>query len=220
MALFMLMACAGNALSAAAPTSLPTLLSDSPLYSATNVPANLMLALSVEYPTGNSPAYSDRAGGQLDYTDGSGKAQSIACPGPDTNGYGVCYYPAMRYLGYFDNAKCYTYDTKNKYFTPAAATGSFGCKNSWNGNTLNWATMTALDEFRQALTGGYRVTDTNKLTVLPAIASDKSRWLGRISHETPEFVGDRDNSRCAVVQCSGYITVCEEFGRYLFFKPE
>lgn len=111
-----------------------TVLSDNPLYSASNVPANLMLSLSVEFPTGVVAAYSGAT------------------------------WATGTYLGYFDNAKCYTYDNTNNYFYPVKVASD--CTGYWSGNMLNWASMTALDEFRQALTGGYRVTDTTSLTVL------------------------------------------------------
>lgn len=128
-----LLSCASGALFGA-----PTALSDIPVYSASNVPANLMLALSVEYPTGNVAAY----------------------PGGDD------YSATATYLGYFDNAKCYDYSAKDNYFYPVGAPGAKGCTGHWSGNMLNWATMTSLDEFRQALTGGYRVIDTTDTTVL------------------------------------------------------
>jgi len=106
-----------------------TTLADTPVYSASNVPANLMMALSVEFPTGTVAAYK----GTNDYTS------------------------TTRYLGYFDNAKCYTYDSTDGYFVPASTTTTASCDSThWSGNMLNWATMAALDEFRQALTGGNR----------------------------------------------------------------
>lgn len=121
-----------------------TVLSDVPVFSASTVPANLLLALSVEFPTGTVAAY----------TDASGFASASA------------------YLGYFDSAKCYSYQADavvplNNYFVPAGAIGGTGCPaTQWSGNLLNWASMTALDEFRQTLTGGMRVVDMAGLTVL------------------------------------------------------
>lgn len=115
-----------------------TTLSDIPVGSASNVPANLMLALSVEFPTGTVAAYK----GSNDYS------------------------TSTAYLGYFDNLKCYDYDSTNSYFTPVAAPGSSipDCTGHWSGNMLNWATMTALDEFRQSLTGGNRSIDVDSAT--------------------------------------------------------
>lgn len=139
-----------------------TVLSNNPLFSSSNVPANLMMALSVEYPTGTVAAYGSATG----------------------------YSSSNTYLGYFDPAKCYSYSsttlpdtTTNGYFVPQfTVTVGASCKKStsttqngrttttytyyWSGNFLNWATMTALDEFRQALTGGNRIVDTTSSTVL------------------------------------------------------
>lgn len=141
-----------------------TTLSDLPLYSAANVPANLMLALSVEFPTGTVAAYTDAAGVPL-----VSGTSSFSCGGQTSdNGlnWGVCYFPKMMYLGYFDPLKCYSYT--GDYFKPTKnlATTDTSCAGDWSGNMLNWATMTALDEFRQTLTGGSRDTDTAGTTVL------------------------------------------------------
>ncbi|HKT30040.1 MAG TPA: hypothetical protein VJR68_17875, partial [Dyella sp.] len=117
-----------------------TTLSDTPVYSTSNVPANLMLALSVEYPTGTVAAYK----GSSDYSSGT------------------------TYLGYFDPAKCYDYNSNTGagYFTPVSGATGPVCTGHWSGNMLNWALMTSLDEFRQALTGGNRSVDTTSTTVL------------------------------------------------------
>lgn len=120
-----------------------TTLADTPVYSASNVPANLMLALSVEFPTGTVGAYKDASG--------------YSTSGPGTGGL---------YLGYFDSSKCYNYDSTDGYFTPVSGVSGPVCTGYWSGNMLNWATMTALDEFRQSLTGGNRSVDTATTTVL------------------------------------------------------
>ncbi|KJJ99460.1 hypothetical protein UB44_15205 [Burkholderiaceae bacterium 26] len=120
-------------------------LADQPLFSSVSVPGNLLLSLSVEYPTANSIAY--------------------------VSGYSA----GVKYLGYFDPLKCYTYQydanvDANNYFVPAtAANSNYQCasgNNYWSGAFLNWAAMQTIDPFRWALTGGYRVTDTASLTVL------------------------------------------------------
>jgi len=134
-----------------------TVLADTPVYSSSNVPANLMLSLSVEFPTGTVGAYTNATS----YT---------------------TYAAASPFLGYFDPAKCYDYSITSPpgsattgYFVPVGAVNSSGGCNAtsggktsyhWSGNMLNWATMTALDEFRQALTGGNRVVDNSTTTVL------------------------------------------------------
>lgn len=94
----------------------------------TAVPGNVLLALSVEFPTGL----------QVSYT---GAYSSI-----------------VRYDGYFDNRKCYTYSATGEVFSPtSAASGTGTCGASeWSGNVLNWLTMTNLDQFRSVLTGGTR----------------------------------------------------------------
>ncbi|MES2491525.1 MAG: PilC/PilY family type IV pilus protein [Pseudomonadota bacterium] len=82
------------------------------------------------------------------------------------------------YSGYFNPNLCYAYQydaiEANRYFYPVIATGAnFSCQgktqtitvssggtrqeNLWSGNYLNWVSMQAIDTFRLALTGGYRV---------------------------------------------------------------
>jgi type IV pilus assembly protein PilY1 len=94
----------------------------------TAVPGNVMLALSVEYPTGLQVSY-----------EGS-------------------YSTVRLYDGYFDNRKCYTYSDTGEVFTPTSAvtTANICGSTEWSGNLLNWLTMTNLDQFRSVLTGGTR----------------------------------------------------------------
>ena len=116
-------------------------LSDVPLNLKATVPPNVLFALSVEYPTADTAAYQ----GASDYS------------------------PANQYLGLFDQNKCYLYDTTNFWFYAPSSTLATNhvCGSSyWSGNFLNWATMTGLDEFRYAMTGGNRYQDTQTLTVL------------------------------------------------------
>lgn len=114
-------------------------LAEVPLTLQTSLPPNVLFSLSVEYPTANTAAYQ----GSNDYTN------------------------STTYLGLFDNRKCYTYDSTNNWFSPASmATSSHSCSGQWSGNFLNWATMTGLDEFRYAMTGGNRYRDTASLTVV------------------------------------------------------
>lgn len=125
-------------------------LSDSPLFASTSVPGNLLLALSVEWPTATTPAY------------------------PNTTAYA----PATAYVGYFDPEKCYRYNADavtpaNSYFVPHSAATSHTCTSTatrslWSGNWLNWTSTQTIDAFRWALTGGPRMAgfDTPTLTVL------------------------------------------------------
>ncbi len=97
------------------------------------VPGNVVLALSVEFPTATQASY------------------------PSTT-----YSFTIRYEGYFDNRKCYSYSTANEVFTPISAqnvaTGACPGAAQWSGNLLNWLTMSNLDQFRSVMTGGTRDT--------------------------------------------------------------
>jgi type IV pilus assembly protein PilY1 len=114
-----------------------TTLADQPVFAGANVPGNLALVLSNEFPT--TTAVSNLG----DYAD------------------------ASTYLGYFDPAKCYNYvyisppNQSQSYFQPAAfanTTSGHQCKGlgMWSGNFMNWVSMQTIDPFRWALTGGYR----------------------------------------------------------------
>jgi type IV pilus assembly protein PilY1 len=123
-------------------------LADTPLFSSISVPGNLILALSVEWPTATTPAY------------------------PST----TAYTPNSTFYGYFDPAKCYQYvynsaTPSSSYFKPYGAASSHACSSSasvqlWSGNYMNWASMQTLDAFRWVLTGGYRSIDEPGNTVL------------------------------------------------------
>lgn len=124
--------------------------SQSPLSVGGNVPGNLLLVPSVEWPTLNSMANL----GNYD----SGRV----------------------YVGYFDPNKCYNYHydntETNRYFYPARTTNTRTCtytSNEWSGNYLNWAATQTIDPFRKALTGGYRVVDEANVTIL-----EKARYDG------------------------------------------
>lgn len=161
-------------LSAAMLTTAQATVSQSPLLlGGGDVPGNLVLTPSVEFPT----------------------VISIANLGD--------YNLNASYAGYFDSDKCYEYKdvvipdiTKlhnyegysNKgYFAPV----NYDFKNSkdkdcggslWAGHYLNWATMQTIDPFRQALTGGLRVVDTPTRTILEKAtrhnrSSSFHRWI-------------------------------------------
>ncbi|MEO5686393.1 MAG: PilC/PilY family type IV pilus protein [Burkholderiaceae bacterium] len=123
-------------------------LADKPLFSTTSVPGNLLLSLSVEFPTANSQAYFSTA----------------------------AYAATTAYLGYFDGDKCYKYlygpdqspatSADLSYFQAYSVASSHTCTSSsslhlWSGNYLNYASMLSLDIFRWVLTGGNRITDTS-----------------------------------------------------------
>lgn len=143
-------------------------IADQPLFTTNNVPPNMMLALSVEWPTGVVAAYS----GASDYS------------------------ASNRYLGYFDPERCYGYyqasgATRNdtpansrtaanlasEYFKPTGTATNRACSGAFSGNFLNWAAMHAIDAFRFAMTGGDRVIDTTTTTVV-----EKARHTGAGGH--------------------------------------
>jgi type IV pilus assembly protein PilY1 len=140
-----------------------------PLSVAGNVPGNVALALSVEFPT----------------------AISMAHQGSFVTG--------TRYVGYFNPNSCYRYyvgtavdDTTNtgndvSHFYPVGATDSAtdyectgsGLTDTWSGSFLNWLTMQSVDPFRQALTGGYRRVDTASTTILERAWSPNGGGAGQ-----------------------------------------
>lgn len=161
----MLLGSAGGALADVTP------LADTPIVTNSQVPPNVMMTLSVEWPTGVVAAYNDNTSTTAGYE----------CPGRDS-GVGACFFMNRTYLGYFDPAKCYSYDTTKGYFLPkdfpdATTKSCSGKAGTWSGNYLNWATMHALDSFRYAMTGGDRYVDTATETVI-----EKSRHTGQGGH--------------------------------------
>ncbi len=130
-----------------APLHAQTPLADKPIAAGADVPGNLALTLSVEYPT----------------------AISIANLGN--------YSDSTQYIGYFDSAKCYTYlfnstTPSQSYFSPTSlntASNGHDCSpmaGQWSGNFMNWIATQTVDPFRWALTGGYRSVDTTTQTIL------------------------------------------------------
>lgn len=144
-------------------------ISQSPLLlTSGNVPGNLALVPSVEFPT----------------------VISIANIGNYNNN--------SIYTGYFDSAKCYDYieeSINHPYFGHVASGKASGggyftpvntdfeknksCAGKWSGNYLNWATTQTIDPFRKALTGGYRVLDIEGKTILEkATRASRSSYFG------------------------------------------
>jgi type IV pilus assembly protein PilY1 len=125
------------------------------------VPGNVVLALSVEFPTGL----------QTSYTSSS-------------------YTVTQKYEGYFDNRKCYLYISAEEVFRPVSAQNTNGtcpsASTEWSGNLLNWLTMANLDQFRSVMTGGTRDNfstlsatypgDTATKTILIHSFSDKNLY--------------------------------------------
>ncbi len=139
----------------------------------------VMISLSVEL-TQQAEAFT---GARQTYANGT------YCPGRVSN-LSVCYTADEEYIGYFDPDKCYEYVTSSgsiydgtpyvanailqsatgpdlvnnqttDYFRPVGPSTGHTCSgNQFSGNFMNWSTMTALDEFRYAMTGGARLVDT------------------------------------------------------------
>ena len=134
------------------PPSIPAInLSADPLFAAAGGDKPVIaLALSVEFPTVGA-----QYRGGADYSN------------------------ANEYLGYYDAEGCYTYNTAPtetpvapqtaddfKRFDRSGAATNRMCSNAFSGNFLNWASSSAIDMLRLALTGGDRYIDTASLTIL------------------------------------------------------
>ncbi|WP_162575029.1 pilus assembly protein [Variovorax sp. PBL-H6] len=141
----------------AAPSIPPVSLSSDPLFSTTSgdKPA-LALALSVEFPTAGAQYLK----GPNDATDDS-------------------YSNTNEYLGYYDAESCYAYNDKPtetprageslsdyKRFDRTGAATQRMCEDAFSGNFLNWASSSAVDMLRLALSGGDRSIDREDLTIL------------------------------------------------------
>ena len=129
-----------------------------PLAATSSLPQNVLLALSVEYPTVGT-AYN------------GGKFGLKLSPVDTTTSIDPYFDPAVEYVGYWRSDRCYDYDTSLNYFVEAGATANMQCSGAgttarWSGNFLNWGQSSAIDIFRSTLSGGYRYIDTATLTVL------------------------------------------------------
>ncbi|GKS94260.1 PilC/PilY family type IV pilus protein [Acidovorax sp. SUPP2825] len=148
------------AFSAGSAPSIPAInISSDPLYAAAAVDKpTLALALSVEYPT---------VGSQY----------------PSGNTTDNTYSNLQEYLGYYDAESCYAYNdaptetpasgltaADYKRFDRIGAATARKCTNAFSGNFLNWASSSAIDMLRLALSGGDRYIDTattnSSLTIL------------------------------------------------------
>ena len=139
------------AFSQSTPPAYPAVnLAAEPLYAAVTVDKpTLALALSVEFPT-------------------------VGAQYLDSN-----YSNTNEYLGYYDAESCYSYNnspaetpasgftaTDYKRFDRTGAATSRKCSDAFSGNFLNWASNSAIDMLRLALSGGDRYIDTNDITIL------------------------------------------------------
>lgn len=156
------------------PVNIPELaLSSTPLYAAKagDKPA-MALALSVEFPT---------VGAQ--YLSGVSSATEDAT-----------YSNKNEYIGYYDAESCYLYvdlpkenlnglaPSDYKRFQRSGPATDRMCENAFSGNFLNWATSSAIDMLRLALSGGDRYIDQKGLTILQRAVLPENKgsfWNGR-----------------------------------------
>ena len=104
-------------------------ISSTPLFAGRQPHPNVAVTMSVEYPSVGGAYKND-----------------------------IAYLPGSVYLGYFDATRCYQYsDSFGGYFFPSgSADVNHECSDAFSGNFMNWTTMSAIDEFRYAITGGNR----------------------------------------------------------------
>ena len=141
---------------ATSPANIPRInLAADPLYAAAaGDKATIALALSVEFPTVG--------------------AQYVAGSATDAT-----YSNTNEYLGYYDAEACYRYNDAPaetppsglakpdlKRFDRTGAATNRTCADAFSGNFLNWASNSAVDMLRLALSGGDRYIDTTDLTIL------------------------------------------------------
>lgn len=115
------------------------------------------------------------------------------------------YKHSFNYYGYFDNGKCYSYDTASLQFEPESTTSDKYCNGNWSGNFLNWASMTRIDTIRKILYGGLRSSDTvdttktttnkkNKTitTTTPGVTTLERAYLPNDAHSFAKFYNGSD----------------------------
>lgn len=105
------------------------------------------------------------------------------------------YKHTIKYYGYFDFNKCYTYSGTGNEFNPvsySALTGTdpvtgetlynkFCSAGQWSGNILNWLTMSRMDVLKKVLYGGQRSNpdSTNKTTLIRASIPHDAHSFGK-----------------------------------------
>jgi type IV pilus assembly protein PilY1 len=143
-----------DAISRSSAPSIPAIhLSSTPLYATPPVDKPVLtLALSVEWPTVGAHYH------EADTTDAAGTWIDSS------------YSNTTEYLGYYDAESCYTYnnatEADQRRFDRSGAATNRMCDDAFSGNFLNWASSSAIDMIRLALTGGDRFIDEPGLTIL------------------------------------------------------
>lgn len=158
-------------LTGAAGAAIP--LADAPIGATIAVPANVILDLSVEFPTAVGDAY-----------------------------YSTTTYSAgAEFIGYFNPNYCYDYVTNSGsnaqtaqfetlagYFKPITPAANHACTGHWSGNYLNWVNTQTIDTLRKTLTGGARIVDGAGVTVLQKAYQDSQG--GSSNQRTKSIVGN------------------------------
>lgn len=132
-------------------------------------PPNVLLALSVEFPTAGAAYNSAGIWGETKaviqptganpfpfymFSKVSKSVEEKTIPTLNKNSF-----EKDSFVGYFDQTKCYRYiDGDNGYFEPVGTADAQGYCNSglYSGKIMNWLTMTSIDIYRMAMTGGNR----------------------------------------------------------------
>ena len=137
-----------------------------PPFVSTAVPPNVMIMLSIETPMQGAMHPDQTCTGDPSDDDPPYGCSPSACRNVSSGRHiSNCYDNMRDYIGYFNPSKCYTYSSGE--FSVSGNASNHQCGGTaWSGNFLNWATMTALDGFRRALTGGNRDSDTSSATRL------------------------------------------------------
>lgn len=150
-----------------------------------NIHGNLLLTLSVEFPT-------------------VGAAYRSGTYDPNLKG---------GYVGYFNPDKCYTYTgtASNGYFVIGGdAAADHSCSGMYSGSFMNWATASAIDMLRYALTGGDRIVDTATQTVLQrAVLQDSffnsGSFFPRKFYDKPSSVTPYTGSALYITSCNNKV---------------
>lgn len=178
------------------PPSIPAIsLSSDPLYAASggDKPA-MALALSVEFPTVGAQYVNEAV-----------------------NSSDSSYANTKEYLGYYDAESCYNYNnaptetrvtgfsvTDYKRFDRAAAAINRMCADAFSGNFLNWASSSAIDMLRLALSGGDRYIDTATNTATPTLTNLTVLQRAVVPNGDPTCMWNNGNFPAKQLQKNGF----------------
>lgn len=169
------------------------------IFSVETVPPKVLLTMSMDHQL-FIKAYNDFE----DIVDADGNPYS---DGDIKDGVAdITYQDGFGYVGYFNENKCYDYDSGSGIFkenTNAMENDSHYCAiGGWSGNFLNWLTMTRIDLVRSVMYGGYRSTDEPELTILERsyLPTDAHSYA---KHYEGADIGNLTEGLPATNSCSG-----------------